>query len=277
VRALQHASSGQRKLAVQDVNTLYAMVRHHHDSSMLQLEPLLEKLLAQPGWTEEELAALDVRPGASLKHHLQLLLAHAELESLSEWAYWANPRFALMSDSLWVSLGVSPLDLLFSLTSVLTVGNSLERNRANYDTLWKAIYASPTERLAAFQTHALALHHERLDGFDADMLHRSALQIVRAAAVRASTETGLAVARFRLLHGRAPLTLDELVPELLPEIPADPFTGQPLRYKLESTQAIIYSVGPDQKDDAGRAIGPADDNMTPSGDIPFRVPLDPAH
>ncbi len=278
VRALQHAASGQRGLAAEDVNTLYAMLRHHGDrAGPLNTDHILEMLLAQPGWTEAELAALDIRPGSSLKHHLQVLLTSAELNGLSEWAYWSNPRFALMPDSRWASIGVSPLNLLFSLTSVLTVGNALEHLRANYDALWKAIYAPPAERLAAFDTHALAARQERLDGFDWQLLRVRFNEIMRDAAGSSVAGTGLAVARFRLQHGRAPLTLDELVPEFLPEVPADPFTGAPLHYKLEGSAALVYSVGPDARDDGGKPIGPADNGLVQTGDIPFRVPLEPAH
>ena len=43
---------------------------------------------------------------------------------------------------------------------------------------------------------------------------------------------GLAAERFLRDHGRSPATLEELVPEYLPEVPRNPFTGDPL--KLES-------------------------------------------
>ncbi len=43
---------------------------------------------------------------------------------------------------------------------------------------------------------------------------------------------GLAAERFLRDHGRPPATLEELVPEYLPEVPRNPFTGDPL--KLES-------------------------------------------
>lgn len=42
----------------------------------------------------------------------------------------------------------------------------------------------------------------------------------------------LAAERFLRDHGRPPATLEELVPEYLPEVPRNPFTGDPL--KLES-------------------------------------------
>ena len=47
---------------------------------------------------------------------------------------------------------------------------------------------------------------------------------------------GLAAERFLRDHGHPPATLEELVPEYLPEVPRNPFTGDPL--KLESGRLV---------------------------------------
>jgi hypothetical protein len=59
----------------------------------------------------------------------------------------------------------------------------------------------------------------------------------------------LAAERFRLEHGRWPDALADLVPDLLTEVPADPYDGQPLRYRRLSDGVIVYAVGPDGQDD----------------------------
>ena len=46
--------------------------------------------------------------------------------------------------------------------------------------------------------------------------------------------------------------LEELVPAYLATVPEDPFSGQPLRYRLEGTAFVLYSVGQDQQDDGGK-------------------------
>ncbi len=43
--------------------------------------------------------------------------------------------------------------------------------------------------------------------------------------------TGLAVELFLRKHGKLPETLEELVPEFLPEVPVSPFSGAPLQYE----------------------------------------------
>jgi hypothetical protein len=66
-----------------------------------------------------------------------------------------------------------------------------------------------------------------------------------------SGHVGLALERFRSAKGEYPATLTELVPEFLPEVPVDVFSGKPLIYRTEPGGAVVYSVGPNMKDDGG--------------------------
>ncbi len=64
-----------------------------------------------------------------------------------------------------------------------------------------------------------------------------------------------------LHHRRAgewPATLDELTPGLLPDVPPDRFTGEPLRYRLVEGRPLLYSCGTDRDDDGG--VPPAGGN-----------------
>lgn len=65
----------------------------------------------------------------------------------------------------------------------------------------------------------------------------------------------LALRAYRVEHGSYPAKLSALVPTCLGSIPGDPFTpsGQ-IRYKPSSPGYILYSVGPDGKDDGGKPI-----------------------
>ncbi len=62
----------------------------------------------------------------------------------------------------------------------------------------------------------------------------------------------------RLKNGSYPAALDAIVPEFLPALPIDPFSGKPFLYRAEGGGFIVYSVGPDGKDDGGKQEG-ADD------------------
>jgi hypothetical protein len=52
-------------------------------------------------------------------------------------------------------------------------------------------------------------------------------------------------------HNRYPESLSSLQPDIISEIPVDPFTGNDYIYRLEGNGFILYSLGPNQKDDGG--------------------------
>jgi hypothetical protein len=63
--------------------------------------------------------------------------------------------------------------------------------------------------------------------------------------------TELAVSGYRQRHGVDPERLDDLVPVFLAGVPIDPFRGQPLVYRKLPSGSLVYTVGPDGKDDGG--------------------------
>jgi hypothetical protein len=64
-----------------------------------------------------------------------------------------------------------------------------------------------------------------------------------------------ALRAYQLQHGNYPQKLSELVPGYLQKIPNDPFaTYSSLKYKCDKTAYILYSIGPDGKDDGGKEI-----------------------
>jgi hypothetical protein len=54
-------------------------------------------------------------------------------------------------------------------------------------------------------------------------------------------------------HGSYSDSLAALTPDLLPAIPADRITGDPVRYRTICGKPVIYSAGDDRKDDGGEA------------------------
>jgi hypothetical protein len=69
--------------------------------------------------------------------------------------------------------------------------------------------------------------------------------------------------------GHYPKALADLSPKYLDQVPGDLFSGKPLIYKPEETGFLLYSVGPNGKDDGGQ--GPGED---PKGDdIAVRIPI----
>lgn len=70
--------------------------------------------------------------------------------------------------------------------------------------------------------------------------------------------TTLALRAYRVERGSYPQTLEELREQgYLKTLPADPFSApgrELLCYRRDGTRYVLYSVGPDGKDDKGRAI-----------------------
>ncbi len=73
---------------------------------------------------------------------------------------------------------------------------------------------------------------------------------------------GLALELYRREHGDWPRSLDELSPRWLPEVPVDRITGESLHYKIVNNRPVVYSVGVDRDDDAGRV--PSGDQEQPN-------------
>ena len=73
----------------------------------------------------------------------------------------------------------------------------------------------------------------------------------------------LSLAHYRLENGGYPENLSQLSPRYIGKVPDDFFVGQPLCYERKETGYLLYSQGPNRKDDSGK----------PYSDIVFQVPL----
>jgi hypothetical protein len=108
---------------------------------------------------------------------------------------------------------------------------------------------------------------------------------LRAAATRArwrvdACRLAVALALYQLQEGRPAVRLEDLVPKYLPQLPPDPYSGQPFRYRISKGenvevpadedfqgrkgpekgrvlpgQGVLWSTGPDRVDDGGRRHG----------------------
>jgi hypothetical protein len=87
----------------------------------------------------------------------------------------------------------------------------------------------------------------------------------------------LAAERHRLKAGDWPDSIAAIDPTFLPAAPVDPFSGRPFRVERRDGQFLVYSVGPNGKDEHG-TIDPAswmrkelaDDYGTGAWDVPLR-------
>lgn len=65
----------------------------------------------------------------------------------------------------------------------------------------------------------------------------------------------LAVYRHHAATGRWPAALSDIKPEHMPIEPLDPYSGKPFGYTVIDGQPLVWSLGVDQDDDAGRRGG----------------------
>jgi hypothetical protein len=91
----------------------------------------------------------------------------------------------------------------------------------------------------------------------ADSIH---VEAERYLGKRDGLVVGVAIASYQRSHdGRLPATLAELTPGLLPRVPLDRMTGQPLHYRIKDGKPIVYGVGDDKDDDGGTPLVINDD------------------
>ena len=80
-------------------------------------------------------------------------------------------------------------------------------------------------------------------------------------------DVAFGLSAYRQETGQYPVQLEQLVPKYLAKIPEDLFVGKPVRYRRQAQGYLLYSVGPNQKDDGGQWENQELD------DIGFQVPL----
>ena len=62
----------------------------------------------------------------------------------------------------------------------------------------------------------------------------------------------VAIERYRREHRETmPARLDDLVPVYLAAVPVDPYSGWQLLFRAEARSYVVYSLGPNQRDDSG--------------------------
>lgn len=147
------------------------------------------------------------------------------------------------------------------------LGSTEARSRRHFEAFFSQIIAAcePRPDWTRIQRLEAAFEHPRryllddpIGGIVAVLTVPSTLRVIRRqiaceAALR-GTATVVALRRYQVDHrGTVPSRLADLVPAYLPGIPADPFTddARPLQYIPGSEDWVIYSVGPNRRDEGG--------------------------
>jgi len=119
----------------------------------------------------------------------------------------------------------------------------------------------------------------KLIGFMMVSLHLLAVEMAMNAEDRGNmtfdvNTLAFVLAEYRAQHGSYPAKLAELAPKYVATVPKDTFSGGALHYKPHHVGYLLYSVGPNGKDDGGRNREDNADDVKLEGcdDIAVRVP-----
>lgn len=155
------------------------------------------------------------------------------------------------------------------LNAVLTQWNEIAARREPVETLLESEYAWRRHTGSSLKSLWTRLVYSRM------FRDPEAKFLLRARRLQAEADLdrlGAAIRLHRLDQGKLPTRLEELVPRYLPSVPIDPFSGRPMIYRIETNTFVLYSLGPDKRDDGGEPMGPATEE---NGDLTFRPPPTP--
>lgn len=92
-------------------------------------------------------------------------------------------------------------------------------------------------------------------------------------AQRELVRIAVALERYRQAHRKFPAKLKYLQPRFLKTIPTDHFIEKPFHYKRTKTGYLLYSVGPNMKDEGGKTPDPDSFSSDDPDDIVVRIQL----
>jgi hypothetical protein len=241
------------------------LVRIAVDSMTLER---LQRALTRATFTDDQLAALSAAIIASQDEEGMVRAYVGERASLS--VAFSNPALVL---------GTSPAGTTDRITGALYRATGLAKADellfgefiARYIDICREPFPRRTELTNTATAEAGKISktrvasHIMLPAVSA-ALERDARTVARLRAA----QVALAVERYRLAHGTLPESLDKVAPEFLNAVPSDPYDGDPLRYKMRDVSYVVYSVGPNRKDDNGTLPGNGQ-TLENAGDIVFIV------
>jgi hypothetical protein len=279
--ALVKADDGNAHGALDDVAAIYGVAGHVSDPLLVAVvvavgidktgTRVLEDVLSLAAPAPADLGRLALPPEASYRRAVRRAMATEDVifglttfASLAEADRSVIDAAGTMMNSFSVAVLASPVYRVFFLQDDLAayrrVMHEMQQLAAKpyYEARqdWRALDESWKGNRRGIVTALLTPATEKVVTVSSE-----------ADAERLLARTALALAAFKTKSGAYPDKLDALVPDFLPRVPLDPFSGRPLRLKRDGASLVLYSVGRDLKDDGGRATEPG----ATDGDLVFRL------
>lgn len=252
-----HARRGDAQGAAQSLRTILATARS------LQRQPIivsqlvrvalnwvackrLERLLPALRFSDTELARLD-RDLAAIDYDAALRRALLGERAIL-FQHFADPT--ILGDELPAVAGWGPLRNMDRAAFLLLMKKYIDASQATQIPLHGAMSQAAAEVTAVLQSPSARWRYP-ITRFMTPSSSAFFNALCCGKAQRDVARSAIAIERYRRIHGELPQTLDALVPDLLPKVPADPFDGAPLRYLRTDSGCKIYSVGQDRIDQQG--------------------------
>jgi hypothetical protein len=279
--AVVKASRGDAKGATSDIAAIHGITRHLADPFLLSVlvaaaiektgAKALEEVLALVRLDADNLDRLAQGQGVSYRERMRRAFRMGEVAfGLSYFAMAAGED----SDSLPAELKTE-VDGMFKLFPravwrVFFMQDDLSayrRRMREAEALMAKPYYEARDGWEAFDRSFRANRGGLLTWRILPASERIALPMTEADAARQLARLALAATAFKNKTGQYPAQLEDLVPAYLSQVPTDPFDGKPLRMKRVAEGLLLYSVGPDMKDNGGQVYNAAER----TGDIVFRL------
>lgn len=280
VDARHAAGRGNLKLALTDVNAMFAIGRHAGTEPIListlvsaavdQFSVVtLQEVLRSATPTTEDLAVIDIDGGASYRKLVRRTLFMDEAFILNLFAGLDNSDLNQWLMALGIRQQPDPFGQGLSLYRVFLLADDLagyrRAMRDNEEAIGLRSYADSSSRLSAIESEVANQRPGIVAGLILPSVSGANEAAFRTDARHAVAQTALAMHRYRAKQGNFPDRLQQLSPEVISMLPRDPYDGNPLQLKKTSTGWIVYSVGPDLKDESGRKF----DDSKKTGDLTF--------
>jgi hypothetical protein len=257
------------KTALVDVSAIYGIARHAGSEPILvslmvsasidqMADTTLAAVLQKKHPSADELAQLQIDTSVSYQRMLGRALRMEEAFFLNSFAGLDDMdvgTLAMMTNELAASayMRLRTLYRVFFLNEDVAASRETLRE-------FKALAASP---YAGFSSGVQQLQDKLrqsppgiVTGSMMPTFGPSIETTFRADASRHLAEIALAMHRYYAVHGKFPDKTDSLSPEFIALVPGDPYNDQPIQLKTTATGWILYSVGPDMKDDGGQRMDP---------------------
>lgn len=230
---------------------------------LVKIKRLAQLFAAEARWAELDgrptdalLASLDaVKLGneASRGGFLIQRLVGIAMEVIGIWSFQTTLTNAPPS--------TPPLEVIRKLEAIDAQGvewSEVSANEKYFMSLRRTNFHQPIEFIRDWRSGQKALR-------DTEQKHQAAIAIRRLLLAEA------AIRAFHSERHHLPQSLAELVPSCLAAVPVDPFSGKAIAYRPQGTNWLIYSVGPDGKDDGGVSVSAASATDT-KGDLLLTTP-----